>query len=44
MKVRPNTNSSGGRICLGVVVSVIERALGSMSGSLAISSSCNWML
>ena len=39
MNVRPNTSSSGGTICFGVVVLVIDNALGFMSGNRAVSSS-----
>ncbi len=44
VKFRPNMSSSGGRICLGVVVLVIDSALGSISGNWAIASSCDCML
>ena len=44
VKFRPNISSSGGRICLGVVVLVIDSALASRSGNRAISSSCDCML
>ena len=44
VNVRPNTSSSGGRICLGVVVLVIDKAPGFISGNWAIFSSCDWIL
>ena len=44
VKFRPNISSSGGSICLGVVVLVMESAPGSRSGNRAISSSCDCML
>lgn len=44
VNVRPNTSSSGGRICLGVVVLVIDSAPGFISGKRAIFSSCDCML
>lgn len=44
VKVRPKTSSSGGTICLGVVVFVIDSALAFMSGNWAIASSCDRML
>ncbi len=44
VKFRPNMSSSGGKICLGVVVLVIDSALGFISGNWAIASSCDCML
>ena len=44
MNVRPNTKPSGGTSSFGVMVSVTVQACGLMSGSLAISSSWDWML
>ena len=44
VKFRPNISSLGGRICLGVVVLVMDSAHGSRSGNRAISSSCDCML
>lgn len=44
VNVRPNTSSSGGRICLGVVVVVIDNAPGLISGNWAIFSSCDCIL
>lgn len=44
VNVRPNTSSSGGRICLGVVVLVTDNAPGFISGNWAIFSSCDCML
>lgn len=44
MNVRPKTSSSGGTRVLGVVVLVMNKASGLMSGSLVISSSCDCIL
>ena len=44
VKFRPKINCSGGTICLGVVVLVIDSLLGSMSGNRANASSCDCML
>lgn len=44
MKDCPKTSSSGGTSFFGVVVLVMDKALGSMLGSLAMASSWDCML
>lgn len=44
VKFLPNTSSSGGMRALGVVVSVTDRAMGSMPGSLTIPASLDCVL
>lgn len=43
MKLRPNTNSSGGRSAFGVVVSCIESFDGSNSASFLVEAASAWI-